>query len=226
MVAQANRTLAPLTAVMLELDHFKHINDQFGHGKGDEVLAAVGAALTSCLRASDFAGRFGGEEFLVLLDRIDNYAISFVMLAVFWLGHLRLMRRLHETDAVFVALNLAFLLFTTLVPPLTDLLGDHPELPRAAVLYGGDLVLIIACEAAMWRRVCTRLANDTLADPQATWRTVSHRYAVALGIVLAGIGAALVEIAIGRSADVAPWVYLLLLAAGVMRPALRTARRS
>jgi diguanylate cyclase (GGDEF)-like protein len=67
MVAQANRTLAPLTAVMLDLDHFKHINDQFGHGKGDEVLAAVGAALSSCLRASDFAGRFGGEEFLVLL---------------------------------------------------------------------------------------------------------------------------------------------------------------
>jgi diguanylate cyclase (GGDEF)-like protein len=67
MVAQANRTLAPLTAVMLDLDHFKQINDQFGHGKGDEVLAAVGAALTSCLRDSDFAGRFGGEEFLALL---------------------------------------------------------------------------------------------------------------------------------------------------------------
>jgi diguanylate cyclase (GGDEF)-like protein len=67
MVAQANRSITPLTAVMLDLDHFKHINDQFGHGKGDEVLAAVGTALTSCLRESDFAGRFGGEEFLVLL---------------------------------------------------------------------------------------------------------------------------------------------------------------
>jgi diguanylate cyclase (GGDEF)-like protein len=67
MVAQANRSITPLTAVMLDLDHFKHINDQFGHGKGDEVLAAVGAALGSCLRDSDFAGRFGGEEFLVLL---------------------------------------------------------------------------------------------------------------------------------------------------------------
>lgn len=67
MVAQANRSITPLTAIMLDLDHFKHINDQFGHGKGDEVLAAVGAALKSCLRDSDFAGRFGGEEFLVLL---------------------------------------------------------------------------------------------------------------------------------------------------------------
>jgi diguanylate cyclase (GGDEF)-like protein len=67
MVAQANRSITPLAAVMLDLDHFKHINDQFGHSKGDEVLAAVGAALRSCLRDSDFAGRFGGEEFLVLL---------------------------------------------------------------------------------------------------------------------------------------------------------------
>jgi diguanylate cyclase (GGDEF)-like protein len=67
MVAQANRSITPLTAIMLDLDHFKQINDQCGHGKGDEVLAAVGAALTSCLRESDFAGRFGGEEFLVLL---------------------------------------------------------------------------------------------------------------------------------------------------------------
>lgn len=67
MVAQANRSITPLAALMLDLDHFKAINDRFGHGKGDEVLAAVGAVLQSSLRASDFAGRFGGEEFLVLL---------------------------------------------------------------------------------------------------------------------------------------------------------------
>ena len=67
MVAQANRSVTSLVAIMLDLDHFKQINDQFGHGKGDEVLAAVGVALSSSLRASDFAGRFGGEEFLVLL---------------------------------------------------------------------------------------------------------------------------------------------------------------
>jgi diguanylate cyclase (GGDEF)-like protein len=67
LVAQANRSVTPLTAVMLDLDHFKAINDGYGHGKGDEVLAAVGAALDSALRASDFAGRYGGEEFLILL---------------------------------------------------------------------------------------------------------------------------------------------------------------
>jgi diguanylate cyclase (GGDEF)-like protein len=67
MVAQASRSITPLAAVMLDLDHFKAINDRYGHAHGDEVLAAVGAAIGSSLRASDFAGRFGGEEFLILL---------------------------------------------------------------------------------------------------------------------------------------------------------------
>ena len=71
MVAQANRSISPLAAVMLDLDHFKQINDRYGHGKGDEVLAAVGAAVQACLRTSDFAGRFGGEEFLILLPDTD-----------------------------------------------------------------------------------------------------------------------------------------------------------
>ena len=72
MVAFANRSLSPLTAIMLDLDHFKQINDRYGHGKGDEVLAAVGAAITANLRGSDFAGRFGGEEFLILLPETTS----------------------------------------------------------------------------------------------------------------------------------------------------------
>jgi diguanylate cyclase (GGDEF)-like protein len=71
MIAQAHRSVAPLAVMMLDLDHFKKINDQFGHGKGDEVLAAVGATIQACLRESDFAGRFGGEEFLILLPDTD-----------------------------------------------------------------------------------------------------------------------------------------------------------
>jgi diguanylate cyclase (GGDEF)-like protein len=67
MVAQSSRTVMPLAALMCDLDHFKHVNDQFGHGSGDDLLAAVGAALSATLRGSDFAGRYGGEEFLILL---------------------------------------------------------------------------------------------------------------------------------------------------------------
>jgi diguanylate cyclase (GGDEF)-like protein len=71
MVAQASRTLSPLAALLLDLDHFKHVNDVYGHDRGDEVLAAVGVALRNIVRDSDFVGRYGGEEFLVLLPATD-----------------------------------------------------------------------------------------------------------------------------------------------------------
>jgi diguanylate cyclase (GGDEF)-like protein len=67
LVAQASRSCSPLAVMSLDLDHFKEINDSYGHARGDDVLAAVGAVLRSSVRASDFAGRNGGEEFLVLL---------------------------------------------------------------------------------------------------------------------------------------------------------------
>ncbi|HEX3737696.1 MAG TPA: GGDEF domain-containing protein [Solirubrobacterales bacterium] len=72
MVAQASRTISPLAALLVDLDHFKQINDVCGHDRGDEVLAAVGVALRSVLRDSDFAGRYGGEEFLMLLPDTDS----------------------------------------------------------------------------------------------------------------------------------------------------------
>jgi diguanylate cyclase (GGDEF)-like protein len=56
---------------MLDLDHFKRTNDQLGHSKGDELLAATGALLPHLLRASDFVARYGGEEFLILLPDTD-----------------------------------------------------------------------------------------------------------------------------------------------------------
>jgi diguanylate cyclase (GGDEF)-like protein len=67
MAAQAGRSKTSLAAIVLDLDHFKQVNDGYGHPAGDGVLAAVGAALLSSVRASDFAGRYGGEEFVLLL---------------------------------------------------------------------------------------------------------------------------------------------------------------
>jgi diguanylate cyclase (GGDEF)-like protein len=72
LVAQASRMLWPLGAVLLDLDHFKDINDTYGHGLGDEVLAGVGVALQSTVRESDFVGRYGGEEFIMLLPDADR----------------------------------------------------------------------------------------------------------------------------------------------------------
>jgi diguanylate cyclase (GGDEF)-like protein len=72
LAALAGRTAEPLAAAMLDLDHFKQINDSFGHERGDDVLAAVGAVLREQLRDSDFVGRLGGEEFVVLLPATDR----------------------------------------------------------------------------------------------------------------------------------------------------------
>jgi diguanylate cyclase (GGDEF)-like protein len=61
----------PLSLLMLDADHFKHVNDLYGHDAGDDVLRALAGALQKPLRASDFAGRLGGEEFAVVLPDTD-----------------------------------------------------------------------------------------------------------------------------------------------------------
>jgi diguanylate cyclase (GGDEF)-like protein len=71
MFAQASRTETPVSLLMLDLDHFKGINDRFGHAVGDQVLANVGAVLRGAVRGSDFAGRNGGEEFCIVLPDTD-----------------------------------------------------------------------------------------------------------------------------------------------------------
>lgn len=55
----------------LDLDHFKQINDTYGHGVGDSVLSRFGAALDEALRDADYTGRFGGEEFVLVLSNTD-----------------------------------------------------------------------------------------------------------------------------------------------------------
>jgi len=66
-VERATRTGEPLTALMADLDHFKRINDTYGHNIGDDVLAAFGALLRQQTRQTDIVARFGGEEFVVLM---------------------------------------------------------------------------------------------------------------------------------------------------------------
>jgi two-component system cell cycle response regulator len=66
-VARVARTGAPLSLVLLDLDHFKRVNDTFGHPTGDGVLRQAGQALAETCREVDVAARYGGEEFAVLL---------------------------------------------------------------------------------------------------------------------------------------------------------------
>jgi diguanylate cyclase (GGDEF)-like protein len=68
---RARRSKLPLALIMFDLDHFKDINDTYGHLCGDEVLSSVGQRMKTSLRGSDVKCRWGGEEFLVLLPDTD-----------------------------------------------------------------------------------------------------------------------------------------------------------
>ena len=66
-LAMHRRRASPLTAVMLDIDHFKQINDRYGHQVGDEVIATVAQRLAATARTTDVLGRYGGEEFAIVL---------------------------------------------------------------------------------------------------------------------------------------------------------------
>ncbi len=70
----ARRYGRPLSVAMVDLDHFKWVNDCFGHPAGDEALRAVGGVLGTRIRTGDHVGRVGGEEFLVVLPETGMYA--------------------------------------------------------------------------------------------------------------------------------------------------------
>jgi diguanylate cyclase (GGDEF)-like protein len=73
-VARVHRSGHPMSVVMLDIDHFKSINDTWGHTLGDEVLISLVSRVEANLRDIDILGRYGGEEFIVLLPETDHRA--------------------------------------------------------------------------------------------------------------------------------------------------------
>jgi diguanylate cyclase (GGDEF)-like protein len=78
-IQRAARKRQPCSALMMDIDRFKEINDGMGHAAGDSTLCAVAASIRSCLRASDIATRLGGDEFFVLLPEADETAANLVV---------------------------------------------------------------------------------------------------------------------------------------------------
>lgn len=69
---RCHRSHRPASLIMLDIDHFKHFNDTYGHSAGDEVLRAVSNQIKKSQRTTDIAGRYGGEEFAIILPDTDG----------------------------------------------------------------------------------------------------------------------------------------------------------
>ncbi|UST88781.1 GGDEF domain-containing protein [Pseudomonas siliginis] len=77
-IDMSRRHAQPLSVLMLDIDHFKRVNDDHGHGAGDDVLRAIAASIKTQLRNVDMVFRYGGEEFLILLSNTGREAAAMV----------------------------------------------------------------------------------------------------------------------------------------------------
>src|SRR5579859_7410876 len=131
-VIRALRASAPLSLLLVDVDHFKQVNDSHGHLIGDEVLRALAAELRQQVRESDVVGRFGGEEFTVLLPRTDGD------------GACRIAERLRSSAG----------LLSVAADPVTDARISVTVSIGVAVLgqHGSDLFeLLAAADLALYR---------------------------------------------------------------------------
>jgi diguanylate cyclase (GGDEF)-like protein len=122
------RRSTPLALAVLDVDHFKAINDQHGHAAGDEMLRLLSAAVGAVVRGSDFAGRLGGDEIVVALSDCDGAGALEVVE--------RLRRRIAETPLLFRGATIRTTVSAGVAAvPATD------RREAAAVLHDADLAL-------------------------------------------------------------------------------------
>ena len=178
-VSRADRYEESFCLLMMDLDHFKAVNDTVGHQQGDEVLKAVAGILRACSRESDYSARYGGEEFVMILPRTQLAEAATVAE--------RVRSRVREIDAGSPALTVSMSIGVASYPNATQ------EHDMDGVLRAADAGLLRA-KAAGRNRVCLQAEDGTFPGPENDLSLLGRRFAHHLGMTeteAAGVVAAL-----------------------------------
>lgn len=141
-IARATRTHEALALLLIDIDHFKRVNDSHGHLIGDQVLVGVANALVGQLRDYDVVGRFGGEEFVVLLPGADT--LEACRVAERLRGRVRRLAVPADDATVVVTISVGIALFRTHGQDLIDLLASADLALYRAKESGRDRICLPA----------------------------------------------------------------------------------
>jgi len=149
LFATAHRYGPPLSVLMLDIDHFKQVNDRYGHAAGDDVIRTVAERLSGVVRTMDLLGRYGGEEFALVLPETDEGAAV--------LGDR--LREAIEAEPITTCEGEIVVTISVGVTIMDD--ADHD---LAAILNRADSALYEAKRAG---RNCVRVVPESAAEPEA-----------------------------------------------------------
>jgi diguanylate cyclase (GGDEF)-like protein len=152
-IARATRTDEPLALLLVDLDHFKRVNDVYGHLTGDDVLVSVADVMKQQLREYDVVGRFGGEEFVVLLPGADT--LEACRVAERLRSRVRRMSVPADDATVAVTISVGVAIFRTHGHDLIELMASADLALYRAKESGRDRVCLPAVRKAGERRRIT-----------------------------------------------------------------------
>ncbi|XQW86612.1 diguanylate cyclase [Thalassotalea piscium] len=142
-ISHAKRNKHQIAVTMLDIDHFKNVNDTYGHEAGDKVLVAFAELLTSCFRDYDVIGRIGGEEFAVCMPNISaKSAFDACERFRVALSQLKIAINKDESTTISITVSLGLTLSKTLDMKLDDLMRDADKLMYQAKADGRNRTMI------------------------------------------------------------------------------------